>query len=303
MLRRIQWPSLMLALCAACMARAASPEKTAEDFVHIATVDGPSAAIVLYHPSDVQRVYDKVLLRVEREAESKRKQIRTALFGAGASLDDVRHMTPENLLLAVIARVPTAHATTYDQYKALGVVKEGEVMHVVVRASLEKVERLKRRTIVQVVTLLPSGKEWRAAVPSPIESFIDDVLAAAPDTLPDVVDAPAAAVAKNPEWDALLARGSDLLQRGSCLTYFIDVVEPSFAKSMTQKSFDAIVKQCELNERTREKFRLGLELAAARAPRVESGGTRVIYDLHGEGLPYEQLVLTRVENRWYVASE
>jgi hypothetical protein len=271
-----RWPRLaggLLMVGWALVAQAESPEKTAEAFVELSTGGGPSAAVILYQFSEVQRVRDKVLLAAEREAESGRKQVRNALFGAGPSLDDVRRMTPENLLLAILARVPS-RPVVYDKFKALGSVKEDEKLHVVVRASLEKVERIKRRSIVQVVTLLPSGKEWRAAIPSSIEAYIAKTL---------------------------LARGIDLLNKGNCLTYFLDVMEPGFAKTMTQKSFDAIVRGCELNERTREKFRVGLELAAAREPKVESGGSKLIYDLNGEGLPYDHVTLTRIDGRWFVA--
>jgi hypothetical protein len=282
------------------VAQAESPEKTAEAFVELSTGGGPSAAVILYQISEVQRIRDKVLLAAEREAESGRKQVRNALFGAGPSLDDVRRMTPENLLLAILARVPT-RTTVYDKFKALGTVKEEDKLHVVVRASLEKVERIKRRSIVQVVTLLPSGKEWRAAIPSNIEAYIDSALAAAPDDAPPVVGAPVPAAPADPAAKTLLARGIDLLNKGNCLTYFLDVMEPGFAKTMTQKSFDAIVRGCELNERTREKFRVGLELAAAREPKVESGGSKLLYDLNGEGLPYDHVTLTRIDGRWYVA--
>ena len=298
-----RWPRLaggLLMVGWALVAQAESPEKTAEAFVELSTGGGPSAAVILYQFSEVQRVRDKVLLAAEREAESGRKQVRNALFGAGPSLDDVRRMTPENLLLAILARVPS-RPVVYDKFKALGSVKEDEKLHVVVRASLEKVERIKRRSIVQVVTLLPSGKEWRAAIPSSIEAYIDSVLAAAPDDAPPVVGAPPAAVPADPAAKMLLARGIDLLIKGNCLTYFLDVMEPGFAKTMTQKSFDAIVRGCELNERTREKFRVGLELAAAREPKVESGGSKLLYDLNGEGLPYDHVTLTRIDGRWYVA--
>ncbi len=298
-----RWPRLaggLLMVGWALVAQAESPEKTAEAFVELSTGGGPSAAVILYQFSEVQRVRDKVLLAAEREAESGRKQVRNALFGAGPSLEDVRRMTPENLLLAILARVPS-RPVVYDKFKALGSVKEDEKLHVVVRASLEKVERIKRRSIVQVVTLLPSGKEWRAAIPSSIEAYIDSQLAAAPDDAPPVVGTPAAAVPADPAAKTLLARGIDLLNKGNCLTYFLDVMEPGFAKTMTQKSFDAIVRGCELNERTREKFRVGLELAAAREPKVESGGSKLLYDLNGEGLPYDHVTLTRIDGRWYVA--
>ena len=167
---------------------AESAEKTAEAIVQATTAAGPSAAVILYEPAEVQRLRDKVLLAVEREAESGHKQVRTTLFGAGPSLDDVKRMTPENLLLAILAKIPS-RTVKYDEFKALGSIKEGAMLHVVVRASLTKVDRLKRRSIVQVVSLLPSGKEWRAAIPSGIESYVDTVLAAAPGPVDSVCGA------------------------------------------------------------------------------------------------------------------
>jgi len=70
-------------LIATSAVHAESPEKTAEEFVQLSTSQGPSAAVILYHPNDVQRVHDKILLMCEREAESGRQQTRAALFGAG----------------------------------------------------------------------------------------------------------------------------------------------------------------------------------------------------------------------------
>ena len=37
------------------------------------------------------------------------------------------------------------------------------------------------------------------------------------------------------------------------------------------------------------------------APAYELNGTRAIYDLRGQGLPFDRFVLERVEDRWYVA--
>ncbi len=36
-------------------------------------------------------------------------------------------------------------------------------------------------------------------------------------------------------------------------------------------------------------------------PHYEYEGQRAIYDLQGQGLPFEQFVLERVDKHWYVA--
>ena len=206
--RAIRAIFLGLALLAACIpAWSESPEKTAEAIVQLTTSGGPGAAVILYEPAEVQRLHDKVLLAAEREAEGGR----TTLFGVGPTLDDLRRMTPENMLLAILAKLP-ARTTKYDEFKALGSVREGQMLHVVVRASLTRVERLKRRTIVQVVSLLPSGKEWRGVIPSGIESYVDAVLNEAPDHAPAGGTEPES-ISKVPVGDALVGSDGARLQQ------------------------------------------------------------------------------------------
>jgi hypothetical protein len=297
----LHWRGVLLicGISAAAQCPAQSAARLAEEFVRASTTAGPSAAVPLYHPKEVTRLHDKVMLGVEREAEAGSKGIRTALFGAGPSVEDLRHMTHEAMLLAIIARLPSRIAP-YDEFKSLGEIKDGEIVHVAVRASLTKTERLKRRSIVALVSALPYGKDWRAVVPSAIEARVDDALAAAPE------EPLAAAVSikpalKDPAWKELLARGVATLQRGECARYFSEIMAPTFRSSLAPKAFDTIVRGCENNPGTRDKFRIGLELAEARSPSIEAGGDRAVYNLSGEGLPYEQLVLVRVAGRWYVA--
>jgi hypothetical protein len=36
-------------------------------------------------------------------------------------------------------------------------------------------------------------------------------------------------------------------------------------------------------------------------PRYDFAGTRAVYDLRGQGLPYPQLLLEQIDKRWYIA--
>jgi (2R)-3-sulfolactate dehydrogenase (NADP+) len=52
--------------------------------------------------------------------------------------------------------------------------------------------------------------------------------------------------------------------------------------------------------------RMATLLAALRAarnvePRSEYGGTRAVYDLSGQGLPFSRFAIEQVDKRWYVA--
>jgi hypothetical protein len=298
-----KWSFLIFAsaalLCSVAV-HAQSAGKTAEEFVYASTAGGPSAAVPLYHPKEVTRLHDKIMLGVEREAQTGGKSIRTLLFGGGPSVEDLRHMTHEAMLLAVLARMPTKQ-TVYDEFKSLGEVKEVDNLHIVVRASLSKVERLKRRSIVTVVTLIPDGKAWRAAIPSFLEARVDDALAAGPQDIATET-ATVKPLIKDPAWQSLLTKGIAILQQGNCERYFSEIMAPSFRQSLAPKAYDTIVKSCDNNSQgIRDKFRTGLELARDRDPSLEGDGSRVVYDLKREGLPYDKLVLTRIAGQWYVA--
>jgi hypothetical protein len=298
--RPARWLAALIFGCAAA-AHGQSADKTAEEFVRAATAGGPAAAVPLYHPQEVTRLHDKIMLAIEREGQAGGKTVRSLLFGGGPSVEDLRHMTHEAMLLAIIAHLPPPKTFNYDEFKVLGTIKEGENLHVVVRASLNKVERLKRRSIVSLVSLAPYGKDWRALVPSAIEARVDDALASGPQDLPKEAG-PIKPLIQDPGWKELLTRGIGILQRGQCDEYFSDIMAPSFRQSLAPKAFDTIVKSCDNNSQgSRDKFRTGLELARDRVPSVEGDGSRVVYDLSQEGLPFARLVLVRIAGRWYVA--
>jgi hypothetical protein len=44
-----------------------------------------------------------------------------------------------------------------------------------------------------------------------------------------------------------------------------------------------------------------LRLVQRTPPVYEAGGERAVYDLTGQGLPYDRYVLERIERRWYIA--
>jgi hypothetical protein len=58
---------------------------------------------------------------------------------------------------------------------------------------------------------------------------------------------------------------------------------------------------CENRDTLREQMQTAIDLARARAPRFQYEGTRAVYDLAGQGLPYQALVLELVDKRWYIA--
>ena len=52
---------------------------------------------------------------------------------------------------------------------------------------------------------------------------------------------------------------------------------------------------------SRELLIAALRIVRRTPPAFESGGNRALYDVAGQGLPYDRYVLERVEGRWYIA--
>jgi hypothetical protein len=70
---------------------------------------------------------------------------------------------------------------------------------------------------------------------------------------------------------------------------------------MKEKHLDTLISQCEKRIETRETYLSALALAKRQSPRYENDGTRAVYDMKGQGLPFDHFTLERVGDRWYVA--
>jgi hypothetical protein len=61
------------------------------------------------------------------------------------------------------------------------------------------------------------------------------------------------------------------------------------------------VGSCNRSIASRELLIAALRIVRRTAPAFEAGGNRALYDVAGQGLPYDRYVLERVEGRWYIA--
>ena len=63
-----------------------------------------------------------------------------------------------------------------------------------------------------------------------------------------------------------------------------------------------LVNACTNNENTRETMITTLRIVQELQPRYDMGCSRAVYDVSGQGLPYERFVLERDNDmRWYIA--
>jgi hypothetical protein len=152
------------------------------------------------------------------------------------------------------------------------------------------------------------GAQWRAIIPSEIEAQIDDLLEARTNPAP----APAAGGAGTPAIAApqplapgiseLLARAEASLAANKCEEYYSQYMSPNFNRATSRSARKTLVTACTNNENMRETMITTLRIVQELQPRYDLGGSRAVFDVSGQGLPYERFTLERdKDNRWYIA--
>jgi hypothetical protein len=156
--------------------------------------------------------------------------------------------------------------------------------------------------VVNVVTLRPYGKDWKATLPSEIEAQIDDLIAgrhiavaARPSTglrgtaaaLPAIVE--------------LLSSAEKSLNDGNCDEYYGKQMSPNFRRVTGKKALEALVASCQNSMGTRQLLLSTLHLVRGLEPRYENESQRAVYDMSGQGLPFQTFSLEQVEGHWFIA--
>jgi hypothetical protein len=150
---------------------------------------------------------------------------------------------------------------------------------------------------VNVVTLRPFGKDWKAALPSEIEAQIDDLIGGRV----TAVRGGGGTEAASPAILELLTAAEQALNEGRCEDYYGKEMSPNFRKVTGKKALAALLSSCQNSMGTRQLLLSTLHIARALAPHFENEGQRAVYDLAGQGLPYQAFSLEQVDRRWYIA--
>jgi len=160
------------------------------------------------------------------------------------------------------------------------------------------------------VGVMQYGSLWKAAIPTEIEAQIDDLLEgrAAPTPLASGSPSGGAAAATPakqplaPGISELLARAEASIAAGNCQEYYDEYMSPNFNRATSRSARKTLVNACTNSESTRETMITTLRIVQELTPRYDLGGSRAIFDVSGQGLPYERFVLERdKDNRWYIA--
>jgi hypothetical protein len=293
---------------AAVSARAAGPsgaqEKGAAAFLAAVASGNAQAVAQELHPDELEKLRTRLLTLLRAENLRSDNTYRSRLFGPGRSLADLESMTAVRFYAALSDRL-RLRSREYAKFDWLGAVPDGKIVYLVGKGEPPKERGSVKVTVT--VALMQYGAQWRAVIPSEIEAQLDDLLegrtavAAAP-TGSTAAPAQPAAAPLAPGISELLARAEASIAANHCEEYYNEYMSPNFNKFTSRSAKKTLVTHCTNNESTRETMITTLRIVQELQPRYDLGGARAIFDVSGQGLPYERFVLERDKDmRWYIA--
>jgi hypothetical protein len=288
----------------------------AEEFLGAIAGGGASGLTYAIHPTELDELRSRLLTKMREEAKAGDSNTRSRLFGKGMPLSDLERMTSMNFYSTLAQRL-RLFGRPYRSVKEVGTLPgpKGTVYAVVKGIPPRDSGEIE---VVEVVKLRPYGKDWKASMPEELEAQIDDLIegrrrppptppvnaqANKPaDTGPATGTAPAAAADDTPrEIVELLDAAEKSLTDGKCEEYYKERMSKNFRRVTSKKSFEALISTCQRSTGTREMLVNTLKIVRGLSPKFEYQGERAVYDLSGQGLPYDRFVLERVDKKWYIA--
>jgi len=290
------------------LASAAGPsgaqQKGAEQFLAAVASGNAQAIAQELHPDELEKLRTRLLELLRAENSRNDNTYRSRLFGPGRSLADLETMTAVRFYAALSDRL-RLRAREYQRINWIGAVPDGKEVYLVGRGEPPK-DRGSVKVMV-LVALAQYGAQWRAVVPSEIEAQIDDLLegrtaGAAPQSGNGSAASQPPPPPLAPGIRELLARAEASLADNKCQEYYDQFMSPNFNRATSRSARKTLVTACTNSESTRETMITTLRIVGELSPKYEMGGSRAIYDVSGQGLPYERFVLERDKDmRWYIA--
>jgi hypothetical protein len=301
---------LMPATGAPVAEKVTSGQRTAVlEFLSAVASGDPQAVAFAIHPDDLEALRLRILTLLRDEAKRGDSTVRSRLFGQGMPLDEIERLTNTGFY-ATLAYKLYLTGREYTEVEGLAAIADkGDHVHIVVRGRQPRDHGKVR--VVNVVTVRPYGKDWKATLPSEIEAQIDDLiegrhiaLAARPPAALPAPLGPGAGVgtaAALPAIVELLKSAQESLDAGRCDEYYGKQMSPNFRRVTGKKALEALVASCQNSMGTRQLLLSTLHIVRSLEPRYENESQRAVYDLSGQGLPFQTFSLEQVDKHWYVA--
>jgi hypothetical protein len=283
-----------------------SQHRAAEDLLAAQAAGDAAAMAQAIHESELELLRRNLLSEIKLQADRNETLLRDRLFGSGMPLSEVERLTPQNFFVTLARRLRFG-GRTFESVDWLEAVSDsGGMVQMVGR--LKPARELGTVRVPVLVSIVPWGKDWKAAIPLELQAQIDDLRtgrtrsnAAANPGAPATAQAAAASSASPQAILDLLQAAEDSLRAPRCEEYYERQMSPNFRKTTAPKALRTLVTACQSRTEVRERLLAALRLARQVAPRFEYSGTRAIYDLRGQGLPFDALVLEVVDKKWYIA--
>lgn len=281
--------------------------EAALEFLQAVASGDPQAVAFAIHPDDLQALRLRILNLLRDEAKRGDATIRSRLFGQGMPLEDIERLTSTGFY-ATLAYKFYLTGREYAEVDGLAAIPDkSDHVQVVVRGRQPRDHG--KVQVVNVVTLRPYGKDWKASLPSEIEAQIDDLIegrhiaAAASTTGSASVSGRGrgGTAAALPAIVELLKNAQASLDDGKCDDYYGKYMSPNFRRVTGKKALEALVTSCQNRMGTRQLLLATLRIVSGIEPHYENESQRAVYDLSGQGLPFQTFSLEQVDKHWYVA--
>jgi hypothetical protein len=274
------------------------------EFLSAVASGDPQAVAFTIHPDDLHALRMRILTLLRDEAKRGDSTVRSRLFGPGMPLEDIERLTDTGFY-ATLAYKFYLTGREYTEVEGLAAIPDkGDHVQVVVRARQPKDHG--KVQVVNVVTLRPYGKDWKATLPGEIEAQIDDLIdgrhiAVAPRPSLGSRASGSGTAAALPAIVELLATAERSLNAGKCDEYYGKHMSPNFRRVTGKKALEALVASCQNSMGTRQLLLSTLHIVHGLEPRYENESQRAVYDLSGQGLPFQTFTLEQVDKHWYIA--
>lgn len=312
--RRLLVLGAFLGLSSAALAASAPPSVTraqkdaALEYLAAVASGDPQQIALAIHPDDLLALRVRILGLLREEAKHSDNTIRSRLFGQAMPLAEIERFTNTGFYAVLSDKLHVA-GREYSELEGLAAIPDkDDTVEVVVRGRQPR-DRGKVQ-VVNVVTIRPYGKDWKAALPGEIQAQIDDLIEARPIPAATARSDPAPAGGARPGGGTspvqpgiveLLSVAEKDLTDGKCEEYYGSQMSPNFRRVTGRKALEALVAACRNSLGTRTLLLSTLHIVRGLEPHYEYEGRRAVYDLSGQGLPFEEFVLEQVDKRWYVA--
>jgi len=264
-------------------------------FLQAVASGDPQAVAQTLHPDDLRALRLRVLGLLKEEAQRGDGTVRSRLFGQGMPLDEIERLTDAGFY-ATLAHKLRLTGREYASVEGLAAVQDKDDRVQVMVSGRQPKDHGKVR-VVNVVTLRPYGKDWKAAVPDEIEAQIEDLIAGRSPSS----SGGAGTASATPAILELLTAAEESLNEGHCDAYYESQMSPNFRKVTGKKALQALINSCQGSMGTRQLLLSTLHIVRGLEPRYEATGQLAVYDLAGQGLPYQTFTLEQVDHRWYIA--